>query len=214
MAGWCVSCGTGSGVCNRVWSCATEFYSEALARSEDGVSPSGIDLPGANWRALQPRALGARVRDLAWLAAMNRLPVRERTHRLGGPLGCSQVETIDHALWVCPEVALVLSLVSVWLGPAQAGLLTTDLVVRGVGLGRLCRRRRWMLWVVACECKSLLWERQMASLRLSAPPLGSPQDMLARVKWAVWGYIRACGRDRVRQEALRIWGHLARAVPL
>lgn len=56
---------------------------------------------------------------------MNRLPVREPTHRLGGmgsplcPLECSQVETVDHALWVCPDVVLVWSLVSA-PGMAQA----------------------------------------------------------------------------------------------
>lgn len=30
----------------------------------------------------------------------------------------------------------------------------------------------------------------------------------------VWGYIRTCGRDRGHQEAVRIWGHLPRAVLL
>lgn len=42
-----------------------------LSRSEAAVLPTGDDLPRADWRALQPRALGARVRDLSWLGSFS-----------------------------------------------------------------------------------------------------------------------------------------------
>lgn len=126
-------------------------------------------------------------------------------------LGCGGVESTDHALWSCPEVVLVWSLVGAWVGPALSRHLSPGLVARGASLDNLPRRTRLVLWTVVSEAKRVIWERRTASVRLSGP-LGGPQELLFKTRWAVWGYVRACAKVGGSPEARRVWGHLAMAV--
>ncbi len=80
-----------------------------------------VSLPyGVEWSILQPSFLAGACKDLNWLAALGRLPVRERLYRHGQvrtplcPVGCGQEETIEHALWSCPGAAGLWRLIERW----------------------------------------------------------------------------------------------------
>lgn len=77
---------------------------ELVEGVQKAVTPNEV-----NWLMLQPTFLPGFCKDLNWLAALGRLPVRERLYRHGSgrspllPTGCGKEETIEHALWSCPR---------------------------------------------------------------------------------------------------------------
>ncbi|GAA6073388.1 uncharacterized protein LOC115161469, partial [Tachysurus ichikawai] len=99
--------------------------------------------PGVEWAALQPTWLDGASKDLHWLGALGRLPVRERLYRHGisrtplCPVGCGGEETVEHALWSCPVAAQFWRSVSEWWSAEGGADLNRDLVLYGSGLKRM-----------------------------------------------------------------------------
>ncbi len=69
---------------------------------------------------LQPTYLAGFCKDLNWLAALGRLPVREQLYRhVSGkspkcPVGCGQDETVEHTFWSCPGAVSFWKIVTAW----------------------------------------------------------------------------------------------------
>lgn len=120
-----------------------------------------------DWLALQPVWLSGECRDLHWLGALGRLPVRERLYRhgeVGSPAcvgGCGEDETVDHVMWSCPKLSSLWSVVGVWCKDHSLRVvLCRDLVRYGRGLGN-----RPLVWFVLSVAKLMIWELRAACLR-------------------------------------------------
>lgn len=168
-----------------------------------------------NWLSLQPDYLEGRCKDVNWLAALGRLPVRERLYRHGQgrsplcPVGCGGEETIEHALWSCPGAASLWGTVAGWWREWGGPLITRDLVLYGVGLGNMEKERRRVVWVAVSEGKRILWEWRLRCLRKQLPGL-EPQKLfstfLASLVKEVNGYKSVYGEEKMRG----VWGGLPR----
>ncbi|GAA6077711.1 uncharacterized protein LOC115161469 [Tachysurus ichikawai] len=100
-------------------------------------------VPGVEWAALQPTWLDKASKDLHWLGALGRLPVRERLYRHSisrtplCPVGCGGGETVEHTLWSCPIAAQLWKRVSEWWSAEGEAGINRDLVLYGSGLKRM-----------------------------------------------------------------------------
>lgn len=168
-----------------------------------------------NWQALQPDFLIGVCKDLNWLAALGRLPVRERLYRHSQgrspwcPGGCGIEETIEHALWSCPGAVSLWRAVAGWWSEWRGPMITRDLVLYGSGLRKVENDRRRVVWVVVSEGKRILWEWRSRCLRKQLPSI-EPQSLfwalMASVSKEIKGYRAAFGEEMVE----RVWGGLAR----
>lgn len=126
---------------------------------------------GVEWSILQPSYLAGYCKDLNWLAALGRLPTRERLYRHGQgtsplcPVGCGQEETIEHALWSCPGAAAFWLLVRRWWENWEGPHITRDLVLKGEGLKDLAKDRRRVVCGIISEGKNILWEWRTECVR-------------------------------------------------
>ncbi|KAK3566630.1 hypothetical protein QTP86_001689 [Hemibagrus guttatus] len=109
-------------------------------------------MPGVEWAAMQPTWLDGASKDLHWLGALRRLPVRERLYRHGisptplCPIGCGGEETVEHALWSCPVAARFWRRVSEWWSAEEGAGIDRDLVLYGRGLKRMGPETANPLW--------------------------------------------------------------------
>lgn len=191
-----------------------ELYVRLMERSVTEARGSGSPME-VNWLSLQPDYLVGRCKDVNWLAALGRLPVRERLYRHGQgrsplcPLGCGGEETIEHALWSCPGAVSLWKLVAGWWREWGGPLITWDLVLYGARLGNIKNERRRVVWVVVSEGKRTLWEWRVRCLRKQLPGV-EPQKLfltlLANLGKEVKGYKAVYGEERTRG----VWGGLPR----
>lgn len=125
---------------------------------------------GISWVALQPKWLNGASKDLHWLGALGRLPVRERLYRHGRsdtaqcPVGCGGEERIDHALWACPTATRFWQEVSVWWARRDGAPITRDLVLYGHGAKKSAK-----LWLVVSAAKVVLWGARCGCVRRRRP---------------------------------------------
>lgn len=130
-----------------------------------------------DWGALQPKWLDGPSRDLHWLGAMGRLPVRERLYRHGQsstplcPMGCGSEEDIGHALWECPIAAGLWQQVSGWWARRDRTPIDRELVLYGKGA-----RNNTELWKVVSVAKRVLWGGRGGCIRERKPGL-EPQSL-------------------------------------
>lgn len=168
-----------------------------------------------NWQAIQPEYLVGVCKDLNWLAASGRLPVRERLYRHGQsssqwcPVGCGNEETIGHAMWSCPGAASLWRTVAGWWREWGGPPITRDLVLYGSGLGKVEKDRRRVVWVAVSEGKRIFWEWRLRCLRKQLPCI-QPQKLvsahMARLSKEVKGYRTLYGEEKMK----RVWGRLPR----
>ncbi|KAK3566647.1 hypothetical protein QTP86_001849 [Hemibagrus guttatus] len=126
-------------------------------------------MPWVEWAAMQPTWLDGASKDLHWLGALRRLPVRERLYRHGisptplCPIGCGGKETVEHALWSCPVAARFWRRISEWWSAEEGAGIDRDLVLYGRGLKHMGPETanllwqavsvaKWVLWGARCEC--------------------------------------------------------------
>ncbi len=132
-----------------------------------------------SWAMLQPSYLTGFCKDLNWLAALGRLPVRERLYRHGSgksprcPGGCGLDETVEHTFWSCPGAVAFWKLVMAWWERWGGPKITRNLVLYGEGLGGFVKEGRRVIWVVVSERKHILWEWRTECLRKQTPHLAS-----------------------------------------
>ncbi|KAL2080679.1 hypothetical protein ACEWY4_024472 [Coilia grayii] len=185
------------------------LYAGALQRDILGSAP----VLRGRWRLLQPAGLSAGAGDLAWLAALDRLPVRERMHRLWGRgpdscvLGCGVPETVSHVFWGCREARAVWDRVSAWLGAWGAGLVGEAQVLWGEGLSRARGEKRCLLSVVLAETKKAIWQRRASCLGRQFVH-GSPTEVFFRARWGVRSAAMRRRRRGGRDPAGSAWAEL------
>ncbi|GAA6068871.1 uncharacterized protein LOC115161469, partial [Tachysurus ichikawai] len=158
--------------------------------------------PGVEWAALQPTWLDGASKDLHWLGALGRLPVRERLYRHGisrtplCPVGCGGEETVEHALWLCPVAACLWKRVSEWWSAEGEAGINRDLVLYGSGLKRMGPETAKPLWQAVSVAKCVLWGT--LCIRSLTPRVR--QDNLLRVFWARLGKVRELRGEGARRE--------------
>lgn len=129
------------------------------------------------WTALQPTWLDGASKDLHWLGALGRLPVRERMYRHGSshtplcPVGCGGEETVQHALWSCPVAAQFWRRVSEWWTAEGGVALSRDLVLYGSGLRLIEPERVKSLWQVVSVAKCVVWGMRCECIRSQSPQI-------------------------------------------
>lgn len=121
------------------------------------------------WKCIQHKDLSNERKDLNWLAALNRLPVRERLYNQGStcirscPRGCPWVETLQHVFWECylahcfwkrTQQLLRLVVIDIVLNP--------DLIIRGEGLIQFKKGK--IIWCISIG-KEILWEERNAQVK-------------------------------------------------
>lgn len=162
-----------------------------------------------SWEALQPAFLEGEARDLNWLGALGRLPVRERLYRFGCartplcPVGCGQEETVEHVFWTCPCTQVFWGLVKEWWRKGPNVPLNNNLIRFGGGLEALDPEKRKMVWEVVSEGKRAVWGWRGKCLRAMKPrmePGAVFRSFLGRVRWL-----------GERQEAWRRYGEAGRS---
>ncbi|KAK3519647.1 hypothetical protein QTP86_002962, partial [Hemibagrus guttatus] len=132
-------------------------------------------MPGVEWAAMQPTWLDGASKDLYWLGALRRLPVRERLYRHGisptplCPIGCGGEETVEHALWSCPVAARFWRRVSEWWSAEEGAGIDRDLVLYGRGLKRMGPETANPLWQTVSVAKCVLWGARCKCIRSQTP---------------------------------------------
>ncbi|KAK3545127.1 hypothetical protein QTP70_001239 [Hemibagrus guttatus] len=157
-------------------------------------------MPGVEWAAMQPTWLDGASKDLHWLGALRRLPVRERLYRHGisptplCPIGCGGEETVEHALWSCPVAARFWRRVSEWWSAEEGAGIDRDLVLYGRGLKRMGPETANPLWQTVSVAKCVLWGARCECIRSQTPRVRQV-DLFPRVS----GQAREVGPATVRQ---------------
>lgn len=178
---------------------------ELVDRVEKVVLPYKV-----SWIRLQPSYLTGFCKDLNWLAALGRLPVRERLYRHGSgrspmcPTGCGKEETIEHALWSCPGAASLWRSVMQWWERWRGPIITRDLVLYGLGLEVFDAERRRVIWGTISEGKHVLWEWRTMCLRKQIPRLEPERlfsQLLGKMSAEVKGFKMCFGEEVTR----RVW---------
>ncbi|KAK3545355.1 hypothetical protein QTP70_004357, partial [Hemibagrus guttatus] len=132
-------------------------------------------MPGVEWAAMQPTWLDGTSKDLHWLGALRRLPVRERLYRHGisptplCPIGCGGEETVEHALRSCPVTARFWRRVSEWWSAEEGAGIDRDLVLYGRGLKRMGPETANPLWQTVSVAKCVLWGARCECIRSQTP---------------------------------------------
>lgn len=183
---------------------------ELVKEAERVVPPYGVE-----WSILQPSFLAGYCKDLNWLAALGRLPVRERLYRHGQvrtplcPVGCGQEETIEHALWSCPGAAVLWQLVERWWRKWGGPVIRRDLVLRGEGLKEMGQEHRKVVWGVISQGKYILWEWRTTCVKKQLPRM-VPQRLFGRLLGKIVIEVKAYKECYGEEEARRVWGGLPR----
>lgn len=184
---------------------------EEMAERASYMRPAG----DIEWLTLQESFLVGACKDLNWLAALGRLPVRERLYRHGQsstslcPVGCNGEETISHALWSCPGAATMWGMVRDWWEEWGGPELTRERVLYGQGLGSIGKEKRRVVWGVISEGKRALWEWRGSCLRKKLcriEPYKVFCRLLGRIRKEVQGYKEIFGEE----SAVKVWGGLPR----
>ncbi|KAJ8352439.1 hypothetical protein SKAU_G00239150 [Synaphobranchus kaupii] len=113
---------------------------KALREKLRPVGGLGVGVGRGVWAAVQPKGLDNRLKDLNWLIAYGRLPVRDVLYRHSltqdrfcPRAGCRERETVQHVFWGCAFAQEVWGLVKGRYGVLEG--LRQEGVIFGEGLG-------------------------------------------------------------------------------
>ena len=171
---------------------------------KDRLRPAGgTGVPGQKdvWAAIQPKGLENRLRDLNWLVAYGRLPVRDvlyrhklTKNRFCPREGCGrEEETVGHVFWSCPFAQEVWGLMGRRYRCVRG--VTRKGVIFGRGLGGLKGRVRFLVLLLLSLAKHKIW-------------VGRGERGVVRQGWTGWGVVRMVGAEveqRFRWEVVK-WG--------
>lgn len=138
-----------------------------LIREGMGVKVE-VTLRFVEWGKIQPKWMGNEVKDLVWLSALNRLPVREVLHRHGCARTaecprekCKKPETVLHVFWECIFAQ------KFWVKCFEVlerfipiNNIDGNSILYGVGLETLPADSFLIVWGLFCLGKQVLWEKR------------------------------------------------------
>lgn len=133
----------------------------------------GVEMRLIKWEKIQSKRLGNEIKDLTWLVALNRLPVRDTLHRHGyAPVGecprrgCGQKETIIHVFWECVFAQRFwekgMNLFKLFLGDCP---IDAEGVINGNKIVDLPIEKFVPVWTMICLGKSILWEKRNVTVQ-------------------------------------------------
>ncbi|KAJ8344774.1 hypothetical protein SKAU_G00289670 [Synaphobranchus kaupii] len=135
---------------------------KALREKLRPVGGLGVGVGRGVWAAVQPKGLDNRLKDLNWLIAYGRLPVRDVLYRHSltqdrfcPRAGCRERETVQHVFWGCAFAQEVWGLVKGRYGVLEG--LRQEGVIFGEGLGKKKGRDKFLAMLLMSVVKYKLW---------------------------------------------------------
>lgn len=166
-----------------------------------------------NWKQLQPKYLDNSTKDLNWLAAVNRLPVKDNLYRHGCardslcPRECGTGETVGHALWSCRVVTKFWRRVRMGIMKGVIGdnVLSSDCILYGGGLNILKQREYEVVWTIVSMGKEWVWNTRCKQIRKIKDVL-TVKEMYYAFVAQIKGMIKMYGFVHGEKKCKETWG--------
>lgn len=127
-----------------------------------------MHLRNVKWGIIQPKSFDNDLKDLIWLSAMNRLPVKDVLFRHGCAVnnkckreGCNKEETIMHVFWECKFAkefwGKALKIIKIFTGDL---IIDGNSIVLGEKVDVIDKERFLPAWSLICMGKKMLWDKR------------------------------------------------------